>query len=59
MSDPIVIVAAARTPMGGLGGALATATAAELGGAAIAAALARASTDRVVAAYQLLALLGQ
>ncbi|WP_299132350.1 acetyl-CoA C-acyltransferase [uncultured Amaricoccus sp.] len=45
MSDPIVIVAAARTPMGGLGGALATATAAELGGAAIAAALARAGLD--------------
>ncbi|MBP7243649.1 acetyl-CoA C-acyltransferase [Amaricoccus sp.] len=45
MSDPVVIVAAARTPMGGLGGALATATAAELGGTAIAAALARAGLD--------------
>ncbi len=45
MSDPIVIVAAARTPIGGLGGSLATATAAELGGVAIAAALARAGLD--------------
>ena len=45
MSDPVVIVAAARTPMGGLGGALATATAAELGGTAIAAALARAGLE--------------
>ncbi len=39
MSDPIVIVSAARTPMGGFQGALAPASAAELGGAAIAAAL--------------------
>jgi len=42
MSDPIVIVGAARTPMGGFQGALSGATAAELGGAAIAAALQRA-----------------
>ena len=40
--DAIVIVAAARTPMGGFQGALAPASAPELGGAAIAAALARA-----------------
>jgi acetyl-CoA C-acetyltransferase len=47
--DPIVIVAAARTPMGGFQGALAPASAAELGGAAIAAALDRAglAADRV------------
>jgi acetyl-CoA C-acetyltransferase len=42
MSDTVVIVAAARTPMGGFQGVLAPATAPELGGAAIAAALARA-----------------
>jgi acetyl-CoA C-acetyltransferase len=42
MSDPVVIVAAARTPMGGFQGALAPAGAPELGGAAIAAALERA-----------------
>ena len=42
MSDPIVIVGAARTPMGGFQGALTGATAAELGGAAIEAALAGA-----------------
>ena len=41
MSDPIVIVGAARTPMGGFQGALSGATAAELGGGAI-----RASLDR-------------
>jgi len=40
MSDPIVIVGASRTPMGGFQGALSGATAAELGGAAIKAALA-------------------
>jgi len=39
MSDPIVIVGAARTPMGGFQGAFSGATAAELGGAAIKAAL--------------------
>jgi acetyl-CoA C-acetyltransferase len=44
--DPIVIVAAARTPMGGFQGALAPASAAELGGAAIAAALDRAGLPR-------------
>ena len=42
MSDTIVIVSAARTPMGGFQGALADATAAELGGVAIRAALERA-----------------
>ena len=42
MSDSVVIVSAARTPMGGFQGELAGATAAELGGAAIAAALGRA-----------------
>ncbi len=41
MSDPIVIVGAARTPMGGFQGALSDATAAELGGEAIRAALDR------------------
>ncbi len=41
MSDPIVIVGAARTPMGGFQGALSGATAAELGGEAIRAALDR------------------
>ncbi|MDU9414767.1 acetyl-CoA C-acyltransferase [Pseudomonas sp. zfem005] len=40
--DPIVIVSAARTPMGGFLGDLREMTAAELGAAAIAAALARA-----------------
>ncbi|MEO0362934.1 MAG: acetyl-CoA C-acyltransferase [Pseudomonadota bacterium] len=42
MSDPIVIVGAARTPMGGFQGDFATTTASELGGAAIKAALERA-----------------
>ena len=42
MSDPIVVVGAARTPMGGFQGELSDAAAAELGGAAIKAALARA-----------------
>ncbi len=42
MSDAVVIVSAARTPMGGFQGALAPASAPELGGVAIAAALARA-----------------
>lgn len=41
-ADPIVIVGAARTPMGGFQGDLAGATAPELGAAAIAAAVARA-----------------
>ncbi len=40
--DPIVILGAARTPMGGFQGELAGASAAELGGVAIGAALARA-----------------
>jgi acetyl-CoA C-acetyltransferase len=42
MSDAVVIVSAARTPMGGFQGALAPASASELGGTAIAAALERA-----------------
>jgi hypothetical protein len=41
MSDAIVIVSAARTPVGGFQGTLAAATAAELGGVAIRAALER------------------
>lgn len=45
MSDPIVIVGAARTPMGGFQGALSDVTAATLGGAAIAAALSGAGVD--------------
>jgi len=45
MSDPIVIVGAARTPMGGFQGALSGASAAELGGAAISAALQRAGVE--------------
>lgn len=44
MTDPIVIVGAARTPMGGLAGDLADAYAHELGSVAIAAALADAGT---------------
>ncbi|RED13995.1 acetyl-CoA C-acyltransferase [Pontivivens insulae] len=39
MSDPVVIVSAARTPMGGFQGDLSGLTCAELGGAAISAAL--------------------
>ncbi|PWK60040.1 acetyl-CoA C-acyltransferase [Roseicyclus mahoneyensis] len=48
-SDEVVIAGAARTPMGGFQGALSGATAADLGGAAIAAALADAGVapDRV------------
>ncbi len=53
MSDPIVIVGAARTPMGGFQGALSGATAGTLGGAAIKAALA----DSGVAADQVSELL--
>ena len=45
MSDPIVIVGAARTPMGGFQGALSGATAADLGGEAIRAALDRGGVD--------------
>ncbi|MBZ4021309.1 acetyl-CoA acetyltransferase [Rhodobacter sp. TJ_12] len=41
-TDPIVIVGMARTPMGGFQGALSTASAADLGRVAIAAAVARA-----------------
>ena len=42
MTDTVVIVGAARTPMGGFQGELSGASAADLGGAAIAAALTRA-----------------
>jgi len=44
-SDPIVIVGAARTPMGGFQGVLSDATAPELGGVAIKAALQRAGVS--------------
>ncbi len=49
MTDPIVIVSAARTPMGGFQGSLSDATAAELGATAIRAALDRSglSVDEV------------
>lgn len=49
MSDPIVIVGSARTPMGGMQGELSDLTASALGGAAIAAALQRSGivSDRV------------
>ncbi len=43
--DPVVIVGMARTPMGGFQGELAPMTAAELGGAAIAAAIGRAGVE--------------
>lgn len=43
--DPIVIVSAARTPMGGFQGALSDATASELGSAAIQSTLERAGVD--------------
>ena len=45
MSDPIVIVSAARTPMGGLLGDFSSLAAWELGGVAIAAAVQRAGVD--------------
>ena len=45
MSDPIVIVSAARTPMGAFQGAFAGMTAANLGAAAIKAAVERAGVD--------------
>ena len=44
-SDPIVIVGAARTPMGGLSGDLGTVSAVELGATAIAEAINRAGID--------------
>ncbi len=44
-ADPVVIVDYARTPMGGFQGALAAATATELGAAAVKAATARAGID--------------
>ncbi|MCI4664050.1 MAG: acetyl-CoA C-acyltransferase [Neomegalonema sp.] len=62
--DPIVIVSAARTPMGGFQGALKKKTATELGAAAIKAALSRAgaaaeTVDEVVMGCVLPAGLGQ
>ncbi|MGB0412574.1 MAG: acetyl-CoA C-acetyltransferase, partial [Pikeienuella sp.] len=45
MSDPIVIVGAARTPMGGFQGDFEGQTASDLGGVAIRAALSRAGVD--------------
>ncbi|WP_185803431.1 acetyl-CoA C-acyltransferase [Pontivivens nitratireducens] len=45
MNDPIVIVGASRTPMGGFQGELSAVTASQLGGAAIAAALAGSAVD--------------
>ncbi|MCV6614882.1 MAG: acetyl-CoA C-acyltransferase [Cellvibrionaceae bacterium] len=45
MSDPVVIVGIARTPMGGMQGALSAMTAPQLGAKAIAAALADAKVD--------------
>ncbi|MEO1274243.1 MAG: acetyl-CoA C-acyltransferase [Pseudomonadota bacterium] len=45
MTDPIVIASAARTPMGGFQGELASLTAADLGGAAIKGALQRAGVE--------------
>ncbi|EWY37963.1 acetyl-CoA acetyltransferase [Skermanella stibiiresistens SB22] len=62
--DPIVITAAARTPMGGFQGDLATATAPELGATAIRAALDRAGlaadqVDEVIMGCVLPAGLGQ
>jgi acetyl-CoA C-acetyltransferase len=64
MNDPIVIVSAARTPMGAFQGAFATLSAPQLGAAAIAAALARAqlgaqAIDEVVMGCVLSAGLGQ
>ncbi|AJG22531.1 acetyl-CoA C-acyltransferase [Cupriavidus basilensis] len=44
-NDPVVIMSAARTPIGGFQGALASLTAPELGGAAIQAAVERAKID--------------
>jgi acetyl-CoA C-acetyltransferase len=44
MSDPVVIVSAARTPMGGMQGDFASLTCAQLGSVAIKAAVERAST---------------
>ena len=45
MNDPVVIAGAARTPMGGMMGALAGVTVGELGAAAIQAALARSGME--------------
>lgn len=64
MNDPIVIVGIARTPMGGLQGALAGLTATELGSAAIAGALQRSglavdAVDEVLMGCVLPAGLGQ
>lgn len=45
-TDPIVIVGAARTPMGGMQGELSGLSAAQLGASAIAAAIAKAGADK-------------
>jgi acetyl-CoA C-acetyltransferase len=63
-SDPIVIAAYARTPMGGFGGALAPVSATELGAAAVKAAVQRAGVspeaiDRIYMGCVLPAGLGQ
>ncbi len=63
-NDPIVIVGAARTPMGGFQGELSQTTAPELGGHAIAAAISRAGcgpddVDDVIMGLCLFAGLGQ
>ncbi len=47
MNDPVVIVSAARTPMGGMQGDFASLTCAQLGSAAIKAALERAGTNEI------------
>jgi acetyl-CoA C-acetyltransferase len=64
MSDPIVIVGAARTPMGGFQGALSSASAVQLGAAAIEAAVTRSglpgdAIDEVIMGCVLPAGLGQ
>ncbi len=64
MTDPIVIVAGARTPLGAFQGELSTLSAPELGAAAIAAAVARAgiepgAVDEVLMGCVLAAGLGQ
>ena len=45
-NDPVVIVAMARTPMGGFGGDFSTVAAPELGSAAIKSAVERSGVDR-------------
>ena len=48
MSDPIVIVSAARTPIGGLLGDFSSLAAWELGGVAIQAAVERSGVDKAL-----------